>query len=714
MADVFVSYASEDRGRIAPLIDAIEAQGLSVWWDRRIGMGSSFDREIERELDAAKCVVVVWSAQSVDSDWVRIEAQEGYERNILVPLRIDDVRPPLAFRRSQTADLVGWPAAAAELEPLLEAIATKVGSRTFLKQPSGKRSATPLIAVLPLENLSGDPAQEYIADGMTEELITELGKLGALGVISRTSVMQYRAKRPSLPEIAGRLGVDWILEGSVAHEAGRFRVTVQLIDARTDTPVWSERFDRQMSSVLALRADVAGAVVGQLPINLPSKGQREHTTSREVDDAAYDAYLRGIHHFGFFSARRHWAPLALGELEKAVALDPNFAQAWAKLATVRLSVAMDGNRDYYPKSREAAEKALSLDSTLGEAHSKLGFVAWLYDTDLEAARDAFERSVELSPNDPAALNGYVSSRNFLERFAEVIPANERLLRVAPLDPYFRPMTIQTFTMARLYERAHEELERVLELWPDYVDPTNAVLMYTKLGRFEDAHRTRMAYLVQRPPSNARRKAVERGWAEGSFEGELRALAEHEAASQTPNPVTVLYLCAEFGDMDQAFEWLERAREPRVTYPFFDALRLDPRFDRFVGRLKLPSSHESPARMADVGRLMAFRGHAPEAISRLDGAMATSPDDPRTPRWLESMAWARFALGEYAEAITWAKRILEHKASSHALAFANLLVASGSAHLERANAANNALAEALALWPRLEIDQISNRSSWAGT
>ena len=197
------------------------------------------------------------------------------------------------------------------------------------------------LAVLPLENLSGDPEQEYFSDGMTEALISELARIGSLGVISRTSVMQYKRARKPLPEIARELGVDGILEGTVLKVGSRVRITVQLIDARSDQHLWAEQYDRELSDVLALHSDVSRAVAAQIRLEIPSE-DRAGLASRSVDPAAYDAYLRGRALVGTRGHVRVWAPGAIEHLERAVELDPGLAEAWAWIANVRKLLGSQG------------------------------------------------------------------------------------------------------------------------------------------------------------------------------------------------------------------------------------------------------------------------------------------------------------------------------------------------------------------------------------
>jgi adenylate cyclase len=239
----------------------------------------------------------------------------------------------------------------------------------------GAAELTPIhsIAVLPLENLSRDPEQEYFADGMTEALIGDLAKIGSLTVISRTSIMQYKDARKPLPEIAKELNVAGIIEGTVMRAGDRVRINVQLIDARNDRLLWSDRYDRDLGDILALHGDVARAVAEQVRLELNPEEQAVLTASRTVDPRAYDAYLRGLQLRGPGFSGFSWVQ-ALEQFERAVELDPGFAEAHVALGDARvwLGSGMDGRyRGEFPRAREAARRALEIDDRLGAAHALL-------------------------------------------------------------------------------------------------------------------------------------------------------------------------------------------------------------------------------------------------------------------------------------------------------------------------------------------------------
>ncbi len=273
MPDIFISYASEDRERVIPLVKSLEADGCSVWWDRHIEGGAAFTLEIERALNSAKVVVVVWSVSSVQSDWVLDEANSGKRNGKLIPIQLDATPPPLGFRQYQIIDFSKWTGdiTAEEVLVLAKNIERFTHRDTWaekgeLLEPRPLAHYTGAVAVLPLENLSGDPDQQFFVDGIHEALITELSKIASLKVISRTSTRVYTDSRKPLREIAAELGVTKIVEGSVIRREGQVRFAIRLIDARTDTNLWAESFDHEMSNILRLQQEAARAVADKISI----------------------------------------------------------------------------------------------------------------------------------------------------------------------------------------------------------------------------------------------------------------------------------------------------------------------------------------------------------------------------------------------------------------------------------------------------------------
>ena len=223
--DIFVSYASEDRERIRPLVDALAAGGWSVWWDRQIGVGTTFDQEIEQALDTSRCVVVAWSTDSVASEWVRTEAHEGLDRGVLVPVRLDDVKPPLAFRRKQCVDLydVG-------VTGLVSAVSALIGAAQAVS-----------MAVLPFRDRSSGQAYQFLVDGLAEDLMVFLARTCDIRVAPRSDTFRFRGDAIETAEVAANLGVRYVLEGSIQVAGQRIRITVELIDAASGFQTWSKR-----------------------------------------------------------------------------------------------------------------------------------------------------------------------------------------------------------------------------------------------------------------------------------------------------------------------------------------------------------------------------------------------------------------------------------------------------------------------------------------
>ena len=257
------------------------------------------------------------------------------------------------------------------------------------------------IAVLPLENLSGDPSEEFFADGMTDQLITDLAKVGSLRVISRTSVMQYKGTKKGLPEIARELNVDAIVEGSVIRSGQRVRVTAQLIQARTDQHLWAETYDRDLGDILKLQGEVADAIAQQVRAQLTPTQQAQLRRAHAVNPAAYDDYLKGRLYFVNEFTKPDSLKKAQRYFEESIQKDPNFALAYAGLADTYVYLAFAGalQKDQaYRSAKEALAKALELDDSIGEAYDTLGVLSWRFDWDWDAADREFNRAIALAPS----------------------------------------------------------------------------------------------------------------------------------------------------------------------------------------------------------------------------------------------------------------------------------------------------------------------------
>ena len=300
MADVFVSYSRSDRGRVEPLVRAVEAEGHSVWWDPHIPAGQEFDELIAKELECAGCVVVVWTDNSVASRWVRGEARDAADRGVLVPVRFGNTQLPIDVRAIHTTNLEGWNDDPDS--PAFRAIASSIAGLLNKKlpphaEPELTGGAKPSICVLPFENISGDPEQTYFSDGITEDIITDLSHVSSLDVTSRNSAFVYKGRHTNIADVARQLHVGYVLEGSVRKVGNRVRITAQLIEGATDKHLWAERYDRDLDDIFAVQDDISRSIVAALKVRLAATESRAIAQRGTNSPEAYRFYLM---------ARRYW------------------------------------------------------------------------------------------------------------------------------------------------------------------------------------------------------------------------------------------------------------------------------------------------------------------------------------------------------------------------------------------------------------------------
>jgi TolB-like protein/class 3 adenylate cyclase/Tfp pilus assembly protein PilF len=450
------------------------------------------------------------------------------------------------------------------------------------------------IAVLPLDNLSGDPEQEYFADGMTETLIADLARVRGLRVISRTSSMAYRNSDKTLPQIARELNVDAVVEGSVLRAGDRVRITAQLIQASSDEHLWSDSYDRDLRDILAVHSEVAQAIAGEIELQLSRPAERGQA-ARPVDPGAFEAYLKGRHHWN----KRTGADLrkSIEYFETAIALDPDWALAHSGLAEAYVLLAnYDPSarpRDSMPRARAAAERAIELDDELAPAHTALAAVRQWYDWDWEGAEAEFQRALELDPSYATAHAWYAYLPVTKKR-----DTVEHIQRARELDPLSMIIGSQMglfLLLARDYDRSIETLLETLELDPNFALAQVVLAQaYAAKGMHEEA--VEVAERLARTDSEPQHMVTlaEAYAAAGRREDALRILEEIHGSAI--DPVYVAYVYAALGDADAAFEWLEKAYERRqllVTlihaFPSLDPLRSDPRFADLLRRIGLPGS-----------------------------------------------------------------------------------------------------------------------------
>jgi TolB-like protein/Tfp pilus assembly protein PilF/tRNA A-37 threonylcarbamoyl transferase component Bud32 len=461
------------------------------------------------------------------------------------------------------------------------------------------------IAVLPLENLSGDPEQEYFAEGMTEALIMELSRIRALRVISRTSAMRYKDTDKSLPEIARELKVDAVVEGSVLRAGDRVRVTTELIDAAADRHLWAESYDRDLHDILALQSDVARAVAREVHVVLTTTEESRLAEARPVDPGAYEAYLRGRYHLNRFTEEE--IEEAIAYFESALAREPHYAAAYAGLADCYnwLGTAFVGRppAEFRPKAIAAAVRALEFDDNLAEAHAALGwakFTEW----DWSGAEPAFQRAIELSPNDEEAhrLYGYyLASRR---RFDEAVAEARKAVAVDPVSVFAQTALGHMFLFAGCYDAAIGELQKALDL--DLSFPFAWQLLgtaYLHKSMFEEARAA-----LEKATALSRRSPTAVAGLGCAYAGEgqtrrarelMRELTELSRDVYVP-PASLAWLSSCLGDNNRAVEWVEKAFDERslgglgylAWWPEGHPLRSDPRFQALLRRMHLPPSRES--------------------------------------------------------------------------------------------------------------------------
>src|ERR1700683_4857288 len=265
MADIFVSYSRADKARVAPLVAAFEAQGWSVWWDPEITPGDEFDQMIGAELEAARAGVVVWTPPAVDSRWVKGEARDAADRGVLVPVRFENARLPIDVQSIHTTELDGWGGhrESAPFKDICSALEAKLklsAIKTAAQAPKDKRPAV-VICVLPFANMSGDPEQEYFSDGITEDIIPDLGKVSALSIVSRNTAFSFKGLSSDMSRIARQTKASYLLFGSVRKAGARVRITAQLVATANDAQIWGERYDRDLNDIFALQDEISRAIV---------------------------------------------------------------------------------------------------------------------------------------------------------------------------------------------------------------------------------------------------------------------------------------------------------------------------------------------------------------------------------------------------------------------------------------------------------------------
>jgi TolB-like protein len=460
-------------------------------------------------------------------------------------------------------------------------------------------SAIRSLAVLPFQNFASDSSQEYLADGMTEALITELAGIAALRVISRTSVMQYKGETKALPVIAHELDVDAVIEGSIQRHGDRVRVTVQLIEARNDRHLWAESYDGDFPDILILQKKIARALTDEIKVKLTAQERASRAPARSVNPEALEAYLKGRYHRNKLTDQGF--EKAITCFERAIEKDPDYAPAYAGLADSYLSFANISLRraaEVIPRARTLVVKALALDSLLAEAHVMAALIAWRHDRDWATAELEFQRAIALSPSYSAARQSYGWYLFALARHDESFAQLTRALKDDPLSVYISSNIGLALYCARRYDDAIEQLKEALEMDANFL-PAHVFLGWTyeqKCMYGEAISEFERAIALEHMPKHL--AALGHAYAiSGKIvqaHGVLEELGK-QSEQRYVSAYSVASIHAALGDIDQAFACLERSFEDRdgwMVYlkvdPLFDPLHSDARFSDLLCRMGVPS------------------------------------------------------------------------------------------------------------------------------
>ena len=455
------------------------------------------------------------------------------------------------------------------------------------------------LAVLPLESLSSDASQDYFADGMTDELISDLGQLSALRVISRTSVMVYKRARKPLREIARELNVDAVVEGTVFRSGDQVRITAQLIEAASDKHLWSQSYEGEVRDTLALQSKVAKAIAEQVRINLNPQEQATLKSIKVVKPEAYESYLKGRYFWNKRTA--DGLKVALAYFNQSIEEDPTFARAYSGLAD---TYALLGDWEYavmspaeaLPKAKAAAIKALELDSTLGEAHNSLAFSLDVFDWDLDSAGKEFRRAIELNPGYATAHQWYAAHLIVLGRNDEAIREMRKAESLDPLSLIMGADLAEFLVIAHSYDESIRESRKTIEMDPNFALAHNQLgQAYLQKHMLDDATAELLKAVQLSGNSPTCMANLARAYVASGRRSEAVALLndlKRRSNSSYSHASEIAAVYVALADTDRAMRWLQRAYEERfnpsvLLRPGFDPLRADPRFQDLLRRIGLP-------------------------------------------------------------------------------------------------------------------------------
>lgn len=627
--DVFLSYKAEDRARLVPLVEALEAEGFTVWWDAHIGGGTNWHEDIEQHLEAAKCVVVAWSKRSIghDGHFVRDEARRAQRRDAYVPICLDGVEPPLGFGEIQALELKGWKGDRADrrFRAVVDAVRSHVSDEPIshsyaeFREPRVSRrvaiaggvgigaiavagtgawlllkpeAASGSIAVLPFANLSGDPAQAYFSDGIAEELRSALSRVAGLKVAGRTSSEVVR--NDDAETAAKKLGVSSILTGSVRQTPSVIRISAQLVDGGNGMERWSQTYDRAPGDAIKIQTDIAENVARSLSTALGGGalivGGTQNAAAQNLILQAEQAADEGT---------RAGAERSVQLADAALRLDPNYADAYALKASYvnRLGLAYGtGSAELARTRAEAltlAQKAIDLAPNLARAHFVL---ARIYEGNLEIAKAAAEysRALQLAPNDAAQLRRYSYFVALTGNPSEALRIADKAIELDPLNADSYGNRAGALFDLRRYADAISYAEEVKRKSPDLFQfPTLIGDCLVLLGRYREA---KQQYAQAKPDAYERLTGEAILMARtGDRDGANRNLQRMRQLFGDAASYQYGEIYAQLGDKDRALAALERAWEIRDgglmnirNDPALDPLRGDPRFEAIIKQMNYRS------------------------------------------------------------------------------------------------------------------------------
>ena len=480
-------------------------------------------------------------------------------------------------------------------------LAILIGSWTVFRS----RPARVMLAVLPFQNLGNDPQQEFFADGMTEEMITQLGGLNPerLGVIARTSASQYKASKKNAAQIARELNVNYLLEGSVRRDGQRIRVTAQLIQASDQSDLWADSYDSDIGDVLKVQSEVARAIAAQIRLQLTRQAAQRLSNAPRVNALAHDAYLQGQQAWDLRD--KEGTARSIEQFRRAIEIDPNYAGAYAALARAYalspVSSFMPAS-DAMPKARDAAAHAMALDDSLAAGHSIMGFIKAHYEYDWTAAEREFQRALRLNPSDSLAhlfySNSYLSP---LGRHDEAIAEMKTAIALDPLSLRIQSFLGRTYIWARRYDDALAQLQKTTQMFPNLaIEHERLAHLYTYRGEYSNAiaEESRARIIAGEDPQSVLRleESLRSSFATRGPRGYWEKLLELSQRSDNPpeaytthDGLAIIYV--RLGEKEKALQALEQAYNERQLHlteigiePAFDPLRSDPRFQGLLHKI----------------------------------------------------------------------------------------------------------------------------------